>query len=118
MVVGRVGFEGLSIRCIIGDRAHERKQEQEIVVDIYVDTDFSAAGQSDKLQDTVDYSHLSSICEETAKKGRYRLLEAYAMAATTAILKVKGVSSVWMRVRKPGVHRPYCPVVELKRELP
>lgn len=102
MMMGKVGFESYSIYCVIGDKPHEREIEQELIVDLIVETDFSRVSQSDDLQDAVDYVTLATLCSEIAKKGCYHLIETYVAEVAQTVLRIPSVHSVSIKVRKPS----------------
>jgi 7,8-dihydroneopterin aldolase/epimerase/oxygenase len=82
----------------------ERADEQLIEVDIELDVDLSAAGRSDDLADTVNYSTVFEICRARVEDHTYRLLEAIGEAICADILAADPrVERVAVTVRKPGV---------------
>lgn len=115
MMWGKVGFDGYRFCCIIGDLPEERTQEQELVVDLRVEVDFSRVATSDQLVDTIDYTRMAAICVEVGKNGRFAMLEAYAAAVLNAIKAEFSPRNVAIRVKKgaalPGA---LCAVVELE----
>ena len=114
-MLGRIGFEGLRLNCIIGMEPHERQKEQKLIIDLKVESDLTAAAHSDDVRDTINYTELAELCEQIACQGRYFLLEKLVVDITAAILKRFQVSSVWVRVRKPGAMKgAECAIVELE----
>lgn len=82
----------------------ERAQPQQIEVDLDVSLDLSAAGRSDDLSDTVDYSRLFEQCREIVEQRSFHLLEGIAEAIAAAILAgFEQIDAVTVRVKKPGV---------------
>ena len=82
----------------------ERAEEQQIEIDLEVQTDLSAAGRSDDLADTVDYGDLFELCREIVEQRSFHLLEAIAETIAGAVLgRFDAVESVSVRVKKPGV---------------
>jgi len=58
----RIYIRDLALRCIIGIFPHERKNKQDILLNITLDCDpFSAAAASDDIADAVDYK---SLCKK------------------------------------------------------
>jgi dihydroneopterin aldolase len=82
----------------------ERADEQLIEVDIELDVDLRAAGRSDDLVDTVNYSTVFEICRARVEDHSYRLLEAIGEAICGDVLAADlRVERVVVTVRKPGV---------------
>lgn len=112
---GIVGFEGFKILCIIGTEEHERCKEQELYVDLKVESNLALAASSDHLKDTINYVSLAKICQQVAHQGKFHLLEKYVFEVLTIILATFDVSWAWIRVKKPGAleHAEHA-FVELK----
>ena len=100
-MLGLIGFDHYQIFCIIGDLPQERKQEQELYVDLRVETDFSDVAESDLLKDTVDYVPLAKICRDIATQGKYQTIEKYAAQVLEEVMAKFAVKSAWIRVKKP-----------------
>ena len=96
-----VGFEGLSVQCLIGVYPHEREQEQELLVDLLCEGDWSASFESDDVAEALDYDRLSQEIAAILKAGRFQLLESAAYAAAVHALKQRGVQKVHVLLKKP-----------------
>lgn len=116
-MLGTIGFDNYTIRCIIGELAEERKNEQLILVSIRVLTDFSECVQSDEINDTVDYVAIANICTEVALKGNFFLLETYANRVLDTLLDSFSIHSARIIVKKPnGLDNADHSIVELKKD--
>ncbi len=98
---GVIKIEKFRIQCIVGAHAHERKVEQELLVDIEMKVNFSEPVQTDSIVDTVDYEAVCNVCKELAQERRYHLLETFAYEALHAILDSFPIKWAKIRVRKP-----------------
>ena len=88
----------------IGAGDGEREDEQSIEIDVDMTVDLKPAGESDDLDDTVDYGAVYRLCQQVAEGRPYRLLEALAERLAGEILAVESaVQAVAVTVRKPGV---------------
>ncbi len=99
---GYIGFNHHKIDCIIGVYPDERLKAQTIYVDLKVEIDFSKCSQSDQITDTVNYEALAQICTELACRGRYQLLEVYAVEALREMLNRFDILKAWIRIKKPA----------------
>ena len=97
----RVGVTDLRIRCIVGVRAREREQPQDVLVSIHVATDVRPAAATDSLASTADYSALSRATRELVVAGRFQLIETMAERVAAAALDQTGAPSVHVTVKKP-----------------
>ncbi len=99
----RVRLEGMVFYGYHGVRPRERETGQRFIVDLDVTRDLTAAGQSDDLEDTVDYSELSRLVKEIVEGPPHNLLESLAAAIASSVLDTDEVDSVTVVVKKPDV---------------
>jgi D-erythro-7,8-dihydroneopterin triphosphate epimerase len=117
MRVDRIVISDLAARCIVGVDEDERKEKQDVLINLTIFTDVSAAARSDRLEDTVDYRALRTDVVEMVERSQFYLLEALAEAIASVCLKHRGVARVGVRVDKPGALRFARSVaVEIERE--
>ena len=90
----------MSFRGRHGVRPAEREQTQEFKVDLEVESDLAAAGRSDRLVDTVDYTQLRAIAKEVVEGPSAKLLETLAGRIADRVLELTGVMTVSVRVAK------------------
>jgi dihydroneopterin aldolase len=113
---GLIGLEQHKIYCIIGVYPEERNHEQEIYVDLKVETDFSRCIISDHIEDTINYVLLADICTALAQTKKFQLLETYAFAVLEKLLNDFAINWAWIKVSKPmAIKSVKCTTVELKR---
>jgi 7,8-dihydroneopterin aldolase/epimerase/oxygenase len=102
-VTDRILLQNLVFYGYHGVRSEEKSLGQRFGVDIELQTDLSAAGRSDDLGLTVDYSQVFEVVRETVEGPSRDTLEAVAEAAAVALLeRFQRVQSVVVRVTKPG----------------
>lgn len=98
-------IKDLLARGVIGISEHERAQKQDIVINLVIFADISKAGQSDKLEDTINYRTMAKkVLAHVESAGRYTV-EALATDIAGLILEEAGVKGVRVRVEKPGAVR-------------
>ncbi len=101
----RILIEGLRVSCVIGVNERERRAKQEVVIDIAFHVDVRAAGRSDDIADTVDYSAVAKRVGEHMAGSSFRLVEALAESVAGVCLADARVTRVDVRIRKPGALR-------------
>ncbi|MFW5866248.1 MAG: dihydroneopterin aldolase [Armatimonadota bacterium] len=69
-------------------------------VDVELGLDLRPAGESDALEDTVDYKAIYDLVAQIQSANRFRLLEAFAHTVAEQILDDFEVDEVTVRVRK------------------
>ena len=101
MAADRIMLAGMVFFGYHGVRPAERRTGQRFVVDLQVGRDLSAAGRSDDLGDTVNYSELFRLVKGIVEGPPHNLLESLAAAIAEAVLDAHDVDSVTVAVKKP-----------------
>ncbi|MGI8475288.1 MAG: dihydroneopterin aldolase [Thermomicrobiales bacterium] len=99
-----VFLEGLRFYGFHGVNPEERTQGQRFVVDVSMATDLRAAGISDDLRKTVNYSEAYKLVKKIVEGEPKQLVEAVAeLIAGTLLTAFPRAESVTVTVRKPEV---------------
>jgi FolB domain-containing protein len=101
----RIRIVDLQLRCIIGVYPEERRERQDVCLNITLFADLRAAGLSDCLADTVDYKSIKRDVRSLVEGSSFQLVEALAAAVARRCLQAPGVSRVQVRLDKPGALR-------------
>lgn len=113
----RILISDLLVRCIIGIRDDERKEKQDVVINLSLAVDLQAAGKSDSIKDSVDYAALKKRIVALAESSRFFLVEALAEKIAELCLEHPAVHQALVRVEKPTALRFARSVgVEITRE--
>ena len=111
-----VRIERLELDCIIGINPWERLTKQQITVDIEIDTDLSAAGNSDSIEDTINYRTIAKTVTHEIEKSDYGLVESIGAKIADICLEDDRVFSVRVTVRKPGaIRKAYAVGIVIRR---
>ena len=97
----RIVLEGMRFYGFHGVNPEERVLGQEYLVDLTVEMDLGSAGKSDRLEDTISYTHIYRAVREVMEGDSRNLLEAAAQSIADRVLTDFPVDSVSVRVRKP-----------------
>jgi dihydroneopterin aldolase len=98
--MGQIALEGLEFFAFHGYYDEEQKIGNKYGVDLYIKTDLLAAGESDKLQQTVNYEILYRLVAEEMRAPA-RLLEHVAHRVLDRITaELPGVRKVKINVSK------------------
>jgi D-erythro-7,8-dihydroneopterin triphosphate epimerase len=103
----RIAIKDLALRCIIGLYPEEREKQQDVLINIVLETDLSAAGKSDDLKDTVDYKTIKLNILDFVENSRFKLIESLAEGAAAICLNDSRVKSATVTIDKPGALR-FC----------
>ena len=108
--MGTIVIAGLRELGVHGVLPEEQTRPQPFEVDVELTVDLLAAGETDSLDDTVDYSAVAEAVSRVVSSERYHLLERLA----TRIAEVCGVdervTAVAVTVRK--LHPPVRAMVD------
>ncbi len=105
MTPDRIHITGLRVECIIGINDWERVTKQEVVIDITLHADLIKPGESDDIEDTVNYRDISKAVQAHVEASSYGLIEAMARNIATICLKPEAVTRADVSVQKPGALR-------------
>ena len=98
----RIILEGMQFYAYHGVNPEERVLGQRYVVDLSADLDLRIAGESDRLEDTVSYSHIYRSVKAVMEGEPRNLLESAAQAIADRVLAEFPVDSVSVTVKKPN----------------
>jgi dihydroneopterin aldolase len=117
-MIGSIGLEGLQIHCIVGIHPHERVDEQDLFVDICVETDFAAAAAADHVEHTIDYDRIAKELTRLAVERQFQLIETFAEEGAALLFSLfRSIGSVEMTIRKPAaVPAASCSFVHIQRD--
>ncbi len=101
----RILITDLLARCIIGVRDEERRDRQDVLINLSLSVDLRRAGASDRIEDSVDYRALNKQILHMAESSQFRLVEALAQAVADICLGHPSVQEATVRIEKPGALR-------------
>lgn len=115
----KVFIRDLKIHAILGVYPVERVEPQDILVSVTLSVDTRRAGQSDDINDCVNYDLLAQKITSWVQNAKRLTVEALAADIATLCLAETGVQSVVVRVEKPQAVASASAVgVEIERSLP
>jgi 7,8-dihydroneopterin aldolase/epimerase/oxygenase len=96
------------IRCYgyTGYLPEERFLGQWFEVDLRIGVDLAAAGQSDRIEDTLDYRNAISAVKEIISTAKFDLVEKLAETIITTVLSFDRVQQVELKLHKPSAPIP------------
>jgi FolB domain-containing protein len=101
----QVFITDLVARGIIGMNAWEREKPQDILINVVLFTDLRKAGNSDNIEDGVNYRTVAKRVLAHAESAQRQTVEALAADLARLCLAEPGVQLVRVRVEKPGAVR-------------
>ncbi len=101
----KIYIRDLSIRCIIGVNQDERTEKQDVIINVILFTDTRRAGQTDDLEDSVDYKKVKKTILALVENSEFLLIEKLADEIAKVCLDNSKVQKVNVTVDKPGALR-------------
>ncbi len=108
---GIIKLAGLKVSCTIGVSPEEREEEQELAIDLALESDFSKCVATDAIEDTINYDEVIDLLRQIALSKPFHLLETFANETLNAIFESFPVSWIKIVVQKPAL----CAAVQLER---
>jgi len=101
----KIFIRELALRCIIGIYPEERREKQDVVINVEMHADLRKAGRSDDLTDTVDYKAIKKSILKLVEESRFQLIESLAENIADLALVDEKVRQVVVTIDKPGALR-------------
>jgi len=113
----RILIKDLLVRCILGINEDERREKQDVLINIALTADLRPAGVSDCIEDAIDYRAIKKRVVAEVDTSRYYLVEALAERIAAICLEHPAVQAAKVTVEKPTALRFARSVgVEIYRE--
>lgn len=114
-----IELQGLALECVLGVYPDERHREQPVRVDLEMELDLRAAGESASIHDTIDYDRATHEIGALLRFRRYRLLENAAHEVAAMLFGVHPLlQRLRLRLAKPQAlaGRAEAAAVRIERE--
>lgn len=97
----KIYIKGLRVYAYHGVKPEEKEKGQPFILDITLYTDVSKAGNTDRLEDTVNYSKVAKRVVAVMQDGKVDLIERAATRVADTILQEFPVGMVTVCLKKP-----------------
>lgn len=115
----KIYIRDLALRCIVGIYPEERNERQDVVINVTLEGDLSAAQASDRIEDTVNYKTIKKEIVRVVESSECQLIETLAGRILDCCWRDPRVARATVTVDKPGALRFARSVaVELSRARP
>lgn len=105
MHTDRIHVRDLNLRCIIGIYPEERKDRQDVVVNLVLEGDFSRAARTDAIEDTANYKTITKRIIQLVENSEFFLVETLAERIAEVCLADPRVDRATVTLDKPGALR-------------
>ncbi len=100
-----IKIENLRLRTIIGLYEWEKKNKQDLIINIEIEFDGKKATKTDDINDTVDYKTINKNVIKYVEDGNFNLVERVAGGIADIIMKNNKIKKAFVKVDKPGALR-------------
>lgn len=101
----RIHIRDLLLRCTIGVYDEERREKQDVVINVTLHADLREACGSDRIEDTVDYKAIKKRIIAMVDGSAFFLVERLAERIAEICLEAPRILRVDVSVDKPGALR-------------
>jgi FolB domain-containing protein len=101
----QIQIKDLLLRTIIGINEEERRNRQDVMINITLHADTRAAGESDDIADAVNYRTITKQVIRLVEDSQFYLVEKMASEIADICLQDPRVERVQVSVEKPGALR-------------
>jgi D-erythro-7,8-dihydroneopterin triphosphate epimerase len=101
----QIQIKDLHLTTIIGINEEERRDRQDVLINIVLYADTQAAGASDDIDDAVNYRTITKRVIKLVEESEFYLVEKMAAGIAAICLEDPRVEEVSVRVEKPGALR-------------
>jgi FolB domain-containing protein len=101
----RIEIRGLRLRCLIGFNPEERRDKQDVVIDMVLFTDLRKGGVTDNPADIFNYRTVNKAVIAHVEASSHNTLEALATAIARVAIVDCGAPHIQVTVHKPGALR-------------
>ncbi len=101
----RIEIKDLLLRAVIGINDDERRDRQDVLINVTLYADTRPAGESDDIADAVNYRTITKGIINLVEGSHFYLVEKMAAEIANLSLLDPGVERVQVSVEKPGALR-------------
>lgn len=100
-----VQINDLLVRCILGVDDEERRERQDVLINLNLQADLSSATTDDDFSRTLDYRALKKKVLAYVEASEFHLLETLTDRVANLCLEYPQVERVMVRIEKPSALR-------------
>jgi D-erythro-7,8-dihydroneopterin triphosphate epimerase len=105
MNLDRIEIHDLLLRCIIGINEAERKDKQDVLINLVLWADTRPAARTDDIADAVNYRTIAKEIIQLVEKSEFFLVERLVERIAELCLLDSRVQQVQVSLEKPGALR-------------
>lgn len=100
-----IKIKDLHLRSIVGVNEWERREKQDVLINVNLYTSLKKAGKTDDIKETIDYKTVKNEIISIVDGSSFFLIETIAYKIAELCIRKDGVKKVEVEVDKPGALR-------------
>lgn len=100
-----IKVENLRLRTIVGIFEWEKKNKQDLIINLEMEFDGSVAVKTDDIEDTVDYKTINKKIIQFVQENEFNLIEKIAGGIGQIVMGDSKIKKSVIKVEKPGALR-------------
>ena len=101
----KIRIKNLRLRAIIGAKESERKNKQDVIINVSIDADPRQAIETDNIDEAFNYRTMTKNIIAVVENSRFHLLEKLADSVLSTVMEDGRVKSATVEIDKPGALR-------------
>ena len=101
----QIHIKDLLLRTIIGINEEERRNQQDVLINLVLDVDTRPAGETDDIEQAINYRTITKRIIQLVETSQFYLVEKMAAEIAAICLSDPRVNRVRVTVEKPGALR-------------
>lgn len=98
-----ISIRELKLQTLIGILPWERRQKQSVILDLELTTSLLKAGQTDDIEQAVNYAAVVEKLVAFGETATFQLLEAFVEEATQMLFDTFPIEAIKISIHKPGI---------------
>ena len=103
--MAKIQITDLFLRTIIGIHDWERKNKQDVIINVVLEYNSLKARQKDRIEEAVDYKSITKKIIAAVENSNFLLLERLADSVLHIVMEDKKVTQATVRIDKPHALR-------------
>jgi FolB domain-containing protein len=100
-----IRIKNLTLKTIVGVNAWERRESQDVLINVEMEVDGEKAVETDSLEHTADYKKITKRIIREVERSKLYLLESLAQRILNAVMEESRVLKAKVEVDKPRALR-------------
>lgn len=98
-------IENLRLRTVVGIYDWEKQSKQDVVINVELEFDGSAAIKSDDIDDSINYKTINKEIIAHVENSNFDLIEKIAGDVLDIVMKDRKIQKATVKIDKPGALR-------------